>query len=351
MASELKPCPFCVGSNLETYYADIEGWIAHIKCIDCDDMIGPMSEFKYETQEEAYEDASKRWNTRPAPAATDTGLVTIGYAHRGTIGLLMEDAVSKAVIIPKAGGDFRTPVMLVEQAEELLAAKDARINELENRLQYAYQAKYRCNEDANNERATHNRADELLISAVNECHTKDCLIAELEADNAAKDAMILSIISHPIESPEHFRAVEDARLVLGNPEAESSRNEKLIQQVIAIEAKLTEALEALQNLMGCYDTPLSRRRFPLDDFMKEAVHTARTVLDGVLDGKFDTKSVLKTDVEVAFRSGWEKGKNEAALNCEREACEVSGLVDDVAYHLKSRAKSIRDALFKTEGHK
>ena len=67
MASELKPCPFCAGSNLETYYADIEGWIAHIKCIDCDDMIGPMSEFKYETQEEAYEDASKRWNTRPPP--------------------------------------------------------------------------------------------------------------------------------------------------------------------------------------------------------------------------------------------------------------------------------------------
>lgn len=36
--------------------------------------------------------------------------------------------------------------------------------------------------------------------------------------------------------------------------------------------------EALQNMMGCYDTPLSRRRFPPDEFMKEAIETARAAL-------------------------------------------------------------------------
>jgi len=36
--------------------------------------------------------------------------------------------------------------------------------------------------------------------------------------------------------------------------------------------------EALQNMIGVYDTPLSRRRFPQDDFMKEAIQTARAAL-------------------------------------------------------------------------
>ena len=33
--------------------------------------------------------------------------------------------------------------------------------------------------------------------------------------------------------------------------------------------------------------------------------------------------------------------DEAAKNCEREAAEVDGLVDDVAYHLRKRAAAIR----------
>lgn len=36
--------------------------------------------------------------------------------------------------------------------------------------------------------------------------------------------------------------------------------------------------DALCNLMGIYDTPLSRRRFPPDDFMNEALTFARDLL-------------------------------------------------------------------------
>jgi hypothetical protein len=36
--------------------------------------------------------------------------------------------------------------------------------------------------------------------------------------------------------------------------------------------------EALQNMLGVYDTPLSRRRFPQDEFMKEAIATARAAI-------------------------------------------------------------------------
>ncbi|WP_043062972.1 Lar family restriction alleviation protein [Brucella anthropi] len=126
MASELKLCPFCGESNLDTYYyCDIEGWIAHIKCDACDDMIGPMSEFKYETKEEAYEDASKRWNTRPEPAATDTGLETCVSLHITPTDSYPDIGVevhNGSYIQPKD-----SPVAMVtrSQAVELLAAERA----------------------------------------------------------------------------------------------------------------------------------------------------------------------------------------------------------------------------------
>lgn len=44
-------------------------------------------------------------------------------------------------------------------------------------------------------------------------------------------------------------------------------------------AEIKMLLEALQNIMGCYDTPVSRRRYPPDEFMNEALKEAREVLD------------------------------------------------------------------------
>ena len=108
MANELKPCPFCGGSNLDTYYCDIEGWIAHIKCDDCDDMIGPMSEWKYETKEEAYDDAAKRWNTRPA--APVEGFRRLSLVRGGGL----ED---------NKNGDY----VRFDQAEAIIAARDETI--------------------------------------------------------------------------------------------------------------------------------------------------------------------------------------------------------------------------------
>jgi Lar family restriction alleviation protein len=64
MQSELKPCPFCGGNNLRFRLSDIEGWIAHVECTDCDDMLGPMSEYKHDDKEDAEKDASEVWNRR-----------------------------------------------------------------------------------------------------------------------------------------------------------------------------------------------------------------------------------------------------------------------------------------------
>lgn len=65
------------------------------------------------------------------PSAPVERLETIGYVHRGTAGLLMEGAVSKAVIVPKPGGDFKHPVVFAEQAEAIIAAERARYHALE----------------------------------------------------------------------------------------------------------------------------------------------------------------------------------------------------------------------------
>lgn len=67
MQSEaLKPCPFCGGNNLRFRISDIEGWIAHVECTDCDDMLGPMSEWKHDEKEDAEKDATAVWNKRAA---------------------------------------------------------------------------------------------------------------------------------------------------------------------------------------------------------------------------------------------------------------------------------------------
>lgn len=64
----LKPCPFCGGAGLDFELSDIDGWIAFVRCVDCDDSRGPMSEFKYQDKDEAKEDAARQWNRRtPEP--------------------------------------------------------------------------------------------------------------------------------------------------------------------------------------------------------------------------------------------------------------------------------------------
>ncbi|MND87771.1 hypothetical protein D3C80_797790 [compost metagenome] len=130
----LKPCPFCGGNKLETYYCDIEGWIAHIKCLECDDMIGPMSDYKYETQEEAFEDAAVKWNTRPAAPVAGLELdkeataenIARHISKSEKSGRLHEPTYNAA----KAGA-----LMALEcsQAGAAIAAKDERLKEWQNK--------------------------------------------------------------------------------------------------------------------------------------------------------------------------------------------------------------------------
>lgn len=63
----LKPCPFCGGTDLSVVYHDIDGWMAYIQCDRCDGEVhGPDSEYKYDDKDEATEDAANQWNRRKA---------------------------------------------------------------------------------------------------------------------------------------------------------------------------------------------------------------------------------------------------------------------------------------------
>lgn len=60
---EKLPCPFCGTTDLDVMYEDIDGWIAHIRCLNCD-FDGPDSFYKWECKEDACDDAIEVWNIR-----------------------------------------------------------------------------------------------------------------------------------------------------------------------------------------------------------------------------------------------------------------------------------------------
>lgn len=93
MASELKPCPFCGGTDLSSGGDD--------------KFVGYFCKTCQATGPNHY--GSRDWNTRPTPAATDTGLVRYDLSMFGN------------GIVEMGGGAY----VRADQAEELLAAKEA----------------------------------------------------------------------------------------------------------------------------------------------------------------------------------------------------------------------------------
>lgn len=70
------------------------------------------------------------------------------------------------------------------------------------------------------------------------------------------------------------RNIDSARLSLTIAELERADAE-------IADLRLSERIlrEALQNMMGAFDNPLSRRRYPPDDFMQECIRSARAALE------------------------------------------------------------------------
>jgi len=125
MASELKPCPFCGGAaKLLTYRICEDAMGASVKCTSCQ-----VSTTEFEDAYAPTADAIAAWNTRPAPAATDTGLETVEVQR------LTRSCHDWLTIPPSKAAEYRSKGNIVRelcdrsQDEELLAAKDAELRD------------------------------------------------------------------------------------------------------------------------------------------------------------------------------------------------------------------------------
>lgn len=131
MASEMKPCPFC-GSNQLSFRStpdmDTDGKFHRISCNECG--ASSRATFAMDACPLFYEELRNVWNTRPAPAATDTGLETVGFVANGYFSQPRSerdwDEIFQSVRTPE---NF-TAVVTRSQAEELLAAERAENNRL-----------------------------------------------------------------------------------------------------------------------------------------------------------------------------------------------------------------------------
>jgi len=185
MASELLPCPFCGGTDLSSGGDD--------------KFVGYFCKTCQATGPNHY--GSRDWNTRPAPAATDTGLETF------SVEMLRDYAFMKS----DPEGDYVTR----SQAVELLAAERAESDEAyelgkrdgyseavqEIDLKTGGDGEYRYCTDHDPDRHTPDPASMIQriaerfetlntmesISEINEWKER---AEKAEADNAAKDARV-----------------------------------------------------------------------------------------------------------------------------------------------------------------
>lgn len=91
---------------------------------------------------------------------------------------------------------------------------------------------------------------------------------------ASNDRAIIREVPGMADGYDHYMVgVLSSHSVIGHGEARA--NAAFIIKAVNNHQRMAEAL---QNLMGVYDTPLSRRRFPPDEFMKAALDNARDLL-------------------------------------------------------------------------
>ncbi|WP_266030346.1 Lar family restriction alleviation protein [Brucella intermedia] len=155
--ADLLPCPFC-GSNQLSFRStpdmDTDGKYHRISCNECG--ASSRATFAMDACPLFFEELRNVWNTRPAPAATDTGLVTVEHHYfNSTLDAWLPCAFPE--IARKEGKETRELVTR-SQAVELLAAERAKADEYYGEAVVSYDRKLR--------------------------------IGELEADNAEKDARI-----------------------------------------------------------------------------------------------------------------------------------------------------------------
>jgi len=227
MVSELKPCPFC-GSNRIAFRStpdmDTDGKFHRISCNECG--AGSREKFAMETCPLFYEELRNAWNTRPAPAATDT-VSKDDYKSDGLVTVSPKDY------------DFYEDGELVtrSQAEELLAAE----REAQQRLLDII-------EEANDDKEALEADNAALIHDLNRIKDHE---TELVNDNAEKDARIKELETE-LENGGRVKGVNTqyanalAYLEMTEDDDPEEFAKRTWDERKALEAKLATAQKALE---------------------------------------------------------------------------------------------------------
>ncbi len=173
MASELLPCPFCGGTDVNLHHS-AKAFMSWISCKSCG--LDAPSETGV-TDEEAI----TYWNTRPAPAATDTGLETF------SVEMLRDYAFMKA----DPEGDYVTR----SQAEELLADAQTKSNYWAGQCGELYSKVETLKADNAALTARVKELDRCHEGTIDLCNKKTAQIEALEAQLAAAEKALTEIAS------------------------------------------------------------------------------------------------------------------------------------------------------------
>ncbi|WP_313031796.1 Lar family restriction alleviation protein [Brucella sp.] len=252
MASELKPCPFC-GSNRIAFRStpdmDTDGKFHRISCNECG--AGSREKFAMETCPLFYEELRSAWNTRPAPAATDTGLETVETQWRCAFISNDKWVSSKQPENMRDGAIETRELVTRSQAEKLLAAEREKVLFLKTAMEIAQ---------------TH-------------CGLKDKTIDSLEADNAALIHDLNRIKDHETELVNDNDAltarIKELEKLCNDTEAEALGYASDKAELEAKLAAAQKALEAARPYVEDYDT--RRHNTGVDETL--------TQIDAVLGGK------------------------------------------------------------------
>lgn len=217
MASELKPCPLC-GADPSSKFTDIK---AAIWCEPC----GLHMEYSTAmvslriAEEHQRSILTKRWNTRPAPAATDTGLETVRYE-------IIETRPSGTVIW-----------QCVEHENHA--------NEISGRTQYPSVVNALCRRSQAAELLAAERAESVRLSGI--ASEQMARAEKAEAELAAERAMRKTAEQRLAQSQDDLKqARTDNAAQAARIKAETELREDHQQRNKELEAKLAAAEKALE---------------------------------------------------------------------------------------------------------
>lgn len=247
MASELKPCPFCGGTDVNLHHS-AKAFMSWVSCKSCG--LDAPSETGV-TDEEAI----TYWNTSPAPAdlkardkkryklirkslqnkgllpaATDTGLETVGHLYYRTdssmkrylTDILKYNPDEPAFWVNEKAQKEHMVHQLVtrSQAEELLAVKDADMDQVlaDNRRCLIRIAELEADNAAQAARIKELEADVKREAQSSTHNAQDCLDEQLRAE--ALEAKLAAandlVVRAQVIIPDHYvNWHRDARAVLG----------------------------------------------------------------------------------------------------------------------------------------